>query len=72
MKLSEVKQALKGLNNLTFLFEDGTKGPAHFHITEVGSVKRHFIDCGGTIRNDEAVNFQLWSSYDLHHRLKAD
>lgn len=72
MKLSEVKQALKGLDKLTFSLEDGNKVPAHFHITEVGSVKRHFIDCGGTIRKDEAINFQLWSSYDLHHRLKAE
>lgn len=72
MKLSEVKQALKGLDKLTFSLEDGTKVPAHFHITEVGSVKRHFIDCGGTVRKDEAINFQLWSSYDLHHRLKVE
>ena len=72
MKLSEVKQALKGLNQLNFKLEDGTKVPAHFHVTEVGSVKRNFIDCGGTVRQDEAVNFQLWSSYDFHHRLKAE
>lgn len=72
MRLSEVKQALTGIDNLTFQLEDGTKVPAHFHITEVGSVKRHFIDCGGTIRKDEAINFQLWSSYDFHHRLKAE
>ena len=72
MKLSEVKEALKGMSELTFRLEDGTTVPAHFHVTEVGSVKRHFIDCGGTLRNDEAVNFQLWSSYDFHHRLKAE
>ena len=72
MKLSEVKEALKGMSELTFRLEDGTTVPAHFHVTEVGNVKRHFIDCGGTLRNDEAVNFQLWSSYDFYHRLKAD
>lgn len=72
MKLSEVKQALQGLDKLTFRLEDGTKIPAHFHVTEVGSVKRHFIDCGGTVRKDKAVNFQLWSSFDFHHRLKAE
>ncbi|MCB9185459.1 MAG: hypothetical protein H6601_01780 [Flavobacteriales bacterium] len=71
MKLSQVKEALKGLNELTFLLEDGTRVPAHFHVTEVGSVKRHFIDCGGTIRTDEAVNFQLWSATDHDHRLAA-
>ncbi|MFT7154743.1 MAG: hypothetical protein ACI9Z7_001818, partial [Alteromonas macleodii] len=62
MKLSEVKEALNGMNELTFRLEDGTQVPAHFHVTEVGSVKRNFIDCGGTVRNDEAVNFQLWSA----------
>ena len=72
MKLSEVKEALKGITELTFRLEDGTTVPAHFHVTEVGNIKRHFIDCGGTLRNDEAVNFQLWSSYDFYHRLKAD
>ncbi|MBI1289246.1 MAG: hypothetical protein GC178_16895 [Flavobacteriales bacterium] len=71
MKLSEVKEALKGLTELRFRLEDGTQVPAHFHVTEVGSVKRHFIDCGGTIRTDEAVNFQLWSSSDTDHRLAA-
>ncbi|MFT6210311.1 MAG: hypothetical protein ACJAYA_001136 [Bacteroidia bacterium] len=71
MKLSEVKEALNGMNELTFRLEDGTQVPAHFHVTEVGSVKRNFIDCGGTVRNDEAVNFQLWSANDHDHRLAA-
>ena len=69
MKLSEVKEALNEMNEVVFRLEDGTKVPAHFHVTEVGSVKRHFIDCGGTIRNDEAVNFQLWTAADYDHRL---
>ena len=72
MKLSEIVEVLKDLDDLTFQLEDGSKVPAHFHVTEVGSVKRHFIDCGGTVRKEEVVNFQLWSSYDFHHRLKAD
>jgi hypothetical protein len=71
MKLSEVKEALAGINELTFRLEDGTQVPAHFHVTEVGSVKRHFIDCGGTVRKDEAINFQLWSANDHDHRLAA-
>lgn len=71
MKLSEVKEALSELNELTFRLEDGTTVPTHFHVTEVGSVKRNFIDCGGTVRKDEAVNFQLWSAEDHDHRLAA-
>ncbi len=71
MKLSEVKETLTGMSELTFRLEDGTTVPAHFHVTEVGSVKRHFIDCGGTVRKDEAINFQLWSANDHDHRLAA-
>ena len=71
MKLSEVKEALARINELTFRLKDGTQVPAHFHVTEVGSVKRHFIDCGGTVRKDEAINFQLWSANDHDHRLAA-
>lgn len=71
MKLSEVKEALTGMTEVTFRLENGSVVPAHFHVTEVGSVKRHFIDCGGTIRKDEAVNFQLWTAADYDHRLAA-
>ncbi|VTP94383.1 Uncharacterised protein [Sphingobacterium daejeonense] len=31
---------------------------------------KHFIDCGGTIRNEKVVNFQLWNANDFEHRLK--
>jgi hypothetical protein len=33
-------------------------------------VTKHFIDCGGTIRNEKVVNFQLWNADDFEHRLK--
>ena len=49
---------------------DGTVVPEHFHVTEVGKVNKHFIDCGGTIRNENRVNFQLWNANDTDHRLK--
>ena len=57
MKLSEVKQALNELNNLTFKLENGEIVPEHFHITEVGIESKEFIDCGGTIRNEKKVIF---------------
>lgn len=72
MKLSEVKRALLEMNEVVFRLEDGTSVAAHFHVTEVGSVKRHFIDCGGTVRHEEAVNFQLWTAEDHDHRLAAE
>lgn len=70
MKLSEVKQQLIGLQDLVFLLPDGTRVPDHFHITEVGVVNKHFIDCGGTVRTEQVANFQLWNANDTEHRLK--
>lgn len=71
MKLSEVKQALTGMSEITFQLEDGTTVAPHFHVTEVGNVERHFIDCGGTIRKERSVNFQLYTASDYDHRLAA-
>lgn len=69
MKLSAVKQALAGITGLHFKLPDGTYVPQHFHVTEVGLVSRHFIDCGGVERQDQVVNFQLWQAGDYDHRL---
>ena len=70
MKLSQVKSILKSLNTVNFILEDGTKITEHFHITEVGLITKDFIDCGGTIRNETVINFQLWDANDFDHRLK--
>jgi len=72
MKLSAIKEILPALDNVEFQLENGTFVPAHFHVTEIGVVTKHFIDCGGTIRNEKAVNFQLWNANDSEHRLKPD
>ena len=69
MLLSEFLTALNKVDTLTIKTPNGTKVPAHFHITEVGKVEKHFIDCGGTERKECVVNFQLWSSDDVEHRL---
>ncbi|SKB28650.1 hypothetical protein SAMN05660226_00406 [Parapedobacter luteus] len=70
MKLSEIKSLLPTLANVNFQLEDGTFVPEHFHVTEIGMVSKHFIDCGGTIRNENVVSFQLWDADDHDHRLK--
>lgn len=72
MKLSEFKNKLKDLKQISFELPDGTLVPSHFHVTEVGSVTKHFIDCGGTIRNEKRVNFQLWEANDYDHRLHPE
>jgi len=70
MKLSEIKAILPTLENVAFQTPDGSFVPEHFHVTEVGSIQKHFIDCGGTIRKEQVVNFQLWNANDFDHRLK--
>ncbi|WEK17548.1 MAG: DUF6428 family protein [Candidatus Pedobacter colombiensis] len=70
MKLSEIKEILPTLTNVEFQMENGTFVPVHFHVTEIGMITKHFIDCGGVIRNEKVVNFQLWNADDYEHRLK--
>jgi hypothetical protein len=70
MKLSEIKKILPTLDNVEFQLENGNFVPEHFHVTEVGTITKHFIDCGGTIRDEKVVNFQLWNANDFEHRLK--
>jgi hypothetical protein len=69
MKLSELKKELSSVSELNFQLPSGTFVPKHFHVTEVGQVHKHFIDCGGTVRNEKVVNFQLWEAGDFDHRL---
>ncbi len=70
MKLSEVKSILPSLEDVAFQLENGTFVPEHFHVTEIGVITKHFIDCGGIIRKENVVNFQLWDANDYEHRLK--
>ena len=72
MKLSEIKNHLGSLDAIGFKLPNGTMVPSHFHVTEVGKVTKHFIDCGGTVRNEEVVNFQLWQADDYDHRLHPE
>ena len=70
MKLSEIKNLLSTAEAVNFELQDGTMVPENFHVTEVGIVTKHFIDCGGTVRNEKVANFQLWDANDFEHRLK--
>lgn len=69
MKLSTFKTNLNSVTSLNFILPNGTFVPSHFHVTEVGEVTKHFIDCGGTERIEKVVNFQLWEANDIDHRL---
>jgi hypothetical protein len=72
MKLSEVKNKLNQLENISFQLPNGELVPNHFHVTEVGKITKHFIDCGGTVRKEEVANFQLWNANDYDHRLHPE
>ena len=69
MKISEMKQSLAGLEAVVFRLPSGEYLPPHFHVTEVGLITKHFIDCGGTERRETVANFQLWEAGDYDHRL---
>lgn len=72
MKLSEIKSQLKSLTQISFQLPNGELVPSHFHVTEVGKISKHFIDCGGVVRSEEVANFQLWEANDFDHRLHPE
>ena len=72
MKLSEFTKHLSSLKEIAFELPNGALVPEHFHVTEVGKVSKHFIDCGGTLRDEEKISFQLWEENDYNHRLHPD
>lgn len=69
MKISELKHNLNEVSSINFKMPNGTYLPSHFHVTEVGLVTKHFIDCGGTERKETVANFQLWEAGDYDHKL---
>lgn len=71
MKLSEIKSTLNTINQVNFKLPNGEEVPKHFHVTEVGHIQKSFIDCGGTMRNESVISFQLYTAEDYDHRLGA-
>lgn len=72
MKLSDFKSHLKGKEKIAFKLPNGNLVPNHFHVTEVGAISKKFIDCGGTLREENVINFQLWEENDYDHRLHPE
>ena len=72
MTLKEITSALSTLDKIAFQLPNGDLVPSHFHVTEVGKINKLFIDCGGTMRNEDVVNFQLWNADDYDHRLHPE
>lgn len=71
MKLSQIKKILEKIEKVDFVLPSGETVPKHFHVTEVGKVEKKFMDCGGSLRKEANINFQLWTANDHDHRLSA-
>lgn len=73
MKTSELQNILAAHRDhqLVIMLPDGGRVPAHAHVTEVGRIDRHFIDCGGTVRRSSFCCLQVWVADDTDHRLTA-
>jgi len=72
MLLSEFKEKLKQVSELTIITPDDKKVPKHFHITEIGSSIKNSIDCGGKTFQEEKINMQIWYAQDVEHRLQPE
>lgn len=70
MKLSTLKKHIESIESIHFQLPNGNFVPSHYHVTEVGMIQKKFIDCGGTLREEKVVNFQLWYSDDVDHSLQ--
>lgn len=54
---------------LQLVLPTGESVPQHFHVTEVGAVRKDFIDCGGTKRVSSWCLLQAWVATDVDHRI---
>ena len=73
MTIQELKDTLATQQNtpgdLLFKLDNGLIIPPYFHITEMGIKTKHFVDCGGTMRSEQNITFQIWTAEDFNHRL---
>ena len=73
MTLAEFRKILAAHpdHTLRWALPDGQIVPAHAHVTEVARADKHFIDCGGTRREESHCRLQVWVAADTEHRLAA-
>lgn len=72
MRLSQFSKALSTLDKIAFQLPNGSLVPEYFHVTEIGKINKKFIDCGGTLREEHKISFQLWEENDYNHRLHPE
>ena len=73
MTFSEFYQLLESYPDhcITLTLPDQTQAPSHFHITEVASISKAFLDCGGRQHSENSCVLQVWVADDFSHRIKA-
>lgn len=73
MKLSELKSLLAEHSERYFRISlpDGSDVPVSFHVTEVGHVRKTFLDCGGKLRESVTCQLQIWVGEDYDHRIET-
>ena len=71
MKLRELTELLQQHPDKGFHLQlpTGSPVPVSFHITEVGHVRKKFMDCGGRMHETETCQLQAWVGSDDDHRL---
>jgi hypothetical protein len=57
--------------HMHIMLPDGSFVPPHFHVTEIGKVKKDFVDCGGTPREVTSCLLQILVADDVDHRLTS-
>jgi hypothetical protein len=73
MLLHELKSLLSEYSDRHFRIRlpEGDAIPLSFHVTEIGHVKKTFLDCGGTKREAETCQLQIWVGEDYDHRIET-
>lgn len=73
MQLNELKSLLAENADRHFRIRlpEGDAIPQSFHVTEIGHVRKTFLDCGGTRRETETCQLQVWVGEDYDHRIET-
>ncbi len=73
MTLHELKSLLAEYPDRYFRLRlpDASAVPLSFHITEVGRVRKDFLDCGGQLRERTTCQLQVWVGEDYDHRIET-
>ncbi|NQX92288.1 MAG: hypothetical protein HRT74_09265 [Flavobacteriales bacterium] len=72
MNVQELVQELETVSEVNFTLPDGRSVPTHYHVTEVGEIRKTFVDCGNVLRDESKIVIQLWEANDYDHRMTPE